>query len=177
MPLLPIADQPSLHLAAEVGEERPQPIQPSAPGPLHEPGPLRGVLRDTQRSWPLVLFHLLVLGGAVGYAATASAQPVDAAGVVSPEAIQAVAGDPWATVVVALLFVGGQLVAAWRDWSKVRGSDLEKALARVERLEAEAVVAAKEIARLEARAELAQLREGDARAAVSGVVARGDSAG
>lgn len=169
MPLLqPTADRPQIHLAAEVEEARPRPTVPTRSG-LTRSDALAGVAADTRRSWPLVAFHLLVLSGSVVYAAEVSAQPVEvAAGAISPEALQAVAGDPWATVVVAALFVGGQIATAWREWSKVRGADIEKARARIEALEEEAVKAAKEIAKLEAKAELAQLREGDARAAASG---------
>ncbi len=162
----------AVHLLDASDQAPPQPLAPhraDAPAP---PGPLRAALEDTRRSWPLVLFHLLILGATVGYAATATAQPTEAAGL-SPELIQRVAGDPWATVVVAALFVGSQFIAAWDRSAKVKAADLEAAKLKIELLEREALVAAKEIARLEAKAELASLREGDAKAAGAGRVDTG----
>lgn len=164
-----LTHNPDLHLHAHQAAQAED--APEASALPSAPGPVKAVLASTRANWPLVLFHLLILLGAIGYAATATAQPMEAVGV-SPEAIQAVAGDPWATVVVALLFVGGQLVAAWRDWSKVRGTDLEKARADNELLTKENLALTKVIAKLEYERDLARSREGDARAALSGTPSR-----
>lgn len=176
MPLLPADPAPQIHLAAEIEAERPRPAIPSPPPAAPTRRGIRqeavaGVIDITRSSWPMVAFHLLVLGGTIGYAANASAQPADGAGL-SPEAISAAVGDPWASVVIAVIFVGGQAISAWREWSKVRGADLEKARTRIETLEGEAIERAKQIAKLEAERDLAQAREGDARAAASGSTLR-----
>lgn len=175
MPLLPTPTAEILHVVEEVEADRPAPTLPTPPPPAARsyahPSTARMVFESTRSAWPVVVFHLLILGGTVGYAATATAEPTEAIGL-TPEAVQAVAGDPWASVVVAVLFVGGQLISAWREASKVKASDLEKALALIEALRERNLLQAAEISELKARAELAQLREGDARAAVSGTPSR-----
>ncbi len=169
---------PGLGVATPSTPSRPPPRRslshPPAPASPRPASPLHAALKDTRRSWPLVLFHLLILGGTIGYAATATAQPTEAAGL-TPELLQDAAGNPWATVVVASLFVASQFIAAWDRSAKVRAADLEAAKLKIELLEKEALTTAKEIARLEAKAELASLREGDAKAAASGVTGRPDA--
>lgn len=175
-PTMPLLAQTTpteaVHLLDAPDQAPPQPPPPHSADAPAPSGPLRAALEDTRRSWPLVLFHLLILGGTVGYAATATAQPTEAAGL-TPELLQDAAGNPWATVVVASLFVASQFIAAWDRSAKVRAADLEAAKLKIELLEKEALVAAKEIAKLEARAELASLREGDAKAAGAGRVDAG----
>lgn len=112
--------------------------------------------------WHILLFYAITTLLVIGLAVTASAQPAEVGGL-PIEVIRSAASDPLASVYVALLFTLSQLVAAWRDWSKVRASELEAARLRIQQMEAKSLLDAEKIAQLTAHRDLAQLREGDIR--------------
>lgn len=170
MPLLPVDQAPALHLAAEVQEERPRPAVPRA-STSPPPSLPRAVAATTRRHWPVAVLHGAVLVAALLWGADSLAQPVDAAGAIPVDA-GALSGSPWATVVAVALLALGQLGSGLREWARVRGTDLDARAARIAQLEAQLLDARSDVALARAERDLAQAREGDARAAASGTTPR-----